>query len=271
VLRQAGAENFPVALRWLPGPLRRDLLALYGFARLTDELGDEAQGDRLALLDALEADLDAAFSGRARHPLLRRLTPTLRAHDLPRGPFLRLIEANRVDQRVSRYERFDDLLGYCRLSANPVGELVLQLFRAATAENVVLSDEVCSALQVVEHLQDVAEDAARGRVYLPTEDLRAFGCREEELTRVPASPALRRLLAFEAERARGMLLRGEVLVARLPHLARLAVAAYAGGGHAALDALARGSYEVTGRRLKAGRLRRAAATLGVLRRAGASP
>ncbi len=185
-----------MALRWLPAQLRRDLLALYGFARLADDLGDEVEGDRLAYLDALEQDLDRAFAGTAQHPLLRRLTPTLRAHSLPREPFQKLIEANRRDQQVQRYESFDALLGYCALSANPVGHLVLHVAGAVTAENFELSDAICSALQIVEHLQDVAEDRARGRVYLPAVDLTRFGCSEEDLHRAPAPPELRRLLAF---------------------------------------------------------------------------
>jgi squalene synthase HpnC len=245
VRAQARLENFPVALRWLPAQLRRDLLALYGFARLADDLGDEVEGDRLACLDALEQDLERAFAGTARHPLLRRLTPTLHAHSLPREPFQRLIEANRRDQRVHRYETFDALLGYCALSANPVGHLVLHVAGAATPENLELSDAVCTALQIVEHLQDVAEDRARGRVYLPAVDLARFGCSEEDLCLAPAPPELRRLVAFEAERARTLLRRAEPLVARLRWPARLAVAAFAGGGQAALGALARGGFDVT--------------------------
>jgi squalene synthase HpnC len=244
VLAQAARENFPVALRWLPARWRSDLLALYGFARLADDLGDEVAGDRLARLDALEEDLERAFRGEAREPLLRRLEPTLRAHSLPREPFLRLIEANRVDQRVHRYASFEELRGYCALSADPVGHLVLHVFGAASPGNLALSDAICTALQLVEHLQDVAEDRERGRVYLPAEDLARFGCPEAELGRTPASPALRRVVAFEARRARALLREGEPLLARLRPAARLAVAGFAAGGHAALDALERGGFDV---------------------------
>jgi len=263
-----------VALRWLPAGLRRDLLALYGFARLADDLGDEVEGDRLACLDELERDLERAFAGTARHPLLRQLTPTLRRHGLPREPFQRLIEANRRDQRVQRYESFEGLLGYCALSANPVGQLVLHVAGAATAENLELSDAICTALQIVEHLQDVAEDHARGRVYLPAVDLARFGCSEADLGRVPAPPALRRLLAFEAERARELLRRGEPLVAGLRGPARLAVAAFAGGGWAVLDALRRGGFDVTSSLLAPRRrdtLRHSLAILWRTRRSGGRP
>jgi squalene synthase HpnC len=233
-----------VALRWLAPELRRDLLAVYGFARLADDLGDEAPGDRLARIAELEAELDRAFEGRATHPLLRELTPALRRRGLPREPFARLIEANRRDQRETRMASFEALLDYCRLSANPVGELVLGIFGAARPENLPLSDAICSALQVVEHLQDVAEDAARGRIYLPADELAGAGCREVELRRAPASPALRCVVARQAERARALLAQGEPLVANLRGGARLAVEAFAAGGHAALDAIERADFDV---------------------------
>ena len=245
ILGQASAENFPVALRFLPGRLRRDLHSIYGFARLADEIGDEYAGHRLAALDALETELDLAYEGRARHPLLIALQATLRECSLPRGPFLRLIEANRFDQRAPRLEHFSELRSYCGLSADPVGELVLHVFGQATPDNVRLSDAICTALQIVEHLQDVAEDFGAGRIYLPAEDLERFGCVDADLARAPASPALRRVVAFEAARARALLHDGEPLIARLRAPARIAVAAFAAGGLATLDALAAAEYDVT--------------------------
>jgi len=233
-----------VALRLLPADLRRDLLALYGFARLTDTLGDEAPGNRAALLDALEAELDRAFEGQASQPLLVNLTPTLSARRLPREPFVRLIDANRRDQRRTRTASFEELLDYCALSANPVGELVLHVFGAATPENVALSDSICSALQVVEHLQDVREDLENGRVYLPADDMARFGCDLETLRVAPAPNPLRDLVAFQAKRAHTLLASGEPLLGRLRGPARLAVAGFAAGGHAALDALARAGHDV---------------------------
>lgn len=142
-------------------------------------------------------------------------------------------------------ETFDELLDYCALSANPVGELVLRIFGAATPGNVARSDEICSALQIVEHLQDVAEDRASGRVYLPAVDMERFSCTPADLAAVPASAPLRRLVAFEAARARSMLSDGEPLLSALAGSARLAVAGFAAGGHAALDAVERAGCEVT--------------------------
>jgi squalene synthase HpnC len=245
VLARHGGENFPVALWFLPREVRGHLWALYGFARLTDDVGDEGSADPTALLDEIDRELDRIFAGRSpHHPLLRRLAGTVRAAALPESPLRRLVEANRRDQTVRRYARFDELLGYCALSADPVGRLVLHVFAAATPERLPLSDALCTALQLVEHWQDVAEDLARGRVYLPAEDLRRFGCDETDLGAHRASPALRRLVAFECERVRALLARGEPLVATLSGRARLAVAGFAAGGHAALDAIERQGWDV---------------------------
>ena len=148
-MARAATENFPVASRLLPSRARRHLLAIYGFARLVDQLGDDVEGDRLAALQWLSEELGRAFSGTATHPLLVALEPTIEACALTPEPFERLIEANRMDQRVSSYDTWDDLVGYCHLSADPVGELVLNVFGAATPERIELSNAVCTALQVV--------------------------------------------------------------------------------------------------------------------------
>lgn len=247
VMARAGSENFPVASLVLGRERRAHLLALYGFARLVDQVGDDVSGDRVALLDALSVQTAAIWSdpGSApSHPVLRALAPTVAACRLPAEPFERLIEANRVDQRVTRYETFAQLLGYCQLSAAPVGELVLGVFGAATPERIALSDRVCAGLQVVEHLQDVAEDFARGRVYLPAEDLRRFGCDERELAATAASPALRRVVACEAARCRELLGTGVALARTLPPRPRLAVSAFVAGGRATVAALDRAGHDV---------------------------
>jgi squalene synthase HpnC len=271
VMARAAGENFPVASLLLPRHARAHLLAIYGFARLTDELGDAAPGDRLTALDELEADLDRAFEGRAEHPLLVRLQRTVRECDLPRDPFARLIEANRVDQRVSRYETWEQLRAYCALSADPVGELVLRVLGAATPARIALSDSICTALQLTEHCQDVAEDHAAGRVYLPAEDLARFGCTPEELPDALAGEAaplaqLRAVLAFEVARARGLLAAGRPLLGELHGRARIAVAAFIAGGEAALDAIERAGYDVRGGPPRATRARRALALAEVLLR-----
>jgi squalene synthase HpnC len=277
VMARAGSENFPVASRVLPARSRTHLLALYGFARLVDELGDggaDSPAQRLAALGWLEDELERAYAGRARHPLLVGLQATLRARALPREPFLRLIEANRVDQRVARYETWEQLLGYCELSANPVGELVLGVFGKATPERVALSNRICTALQLAEHWQDVAEDFARGRIYLPREDRERFGCDEGQLTsdggdvcvghRAGADWRLRGLLAFEVARTRALLAQGLPLLATLRSRERLAVAAFAGGARAALDAIEHSGYDVLAGAPRASHARRLAATAALL-------
>jgi len=199
---KASAENFTVASLLLPPSQRRALLGIYGFARLVDDAGDEAPGDRKALLDWIEDDVGRMFASRPIHPLLRRLAPSAREFGFPKRPFLRLIAANRQDQEISRYQTYDQLAAYCDLSANPIGELVLHVFRAATRERVHRSDAVCTGLQLAEHWQDVGEDFRRGRVYLPLEDMERFGVGDDDLAGTQPSDSLQQLLAFEVERAR---------------------------------------------------------------------
>jgi squalene synthase HpnC len=244
VLARAGQENFPVALWFLPAKVRHRLMAVYGFARLVDDVGDEGGGDVAAQLDWLEEDLARAATGSAVHPLLQRLTPLLVDFGLPLDPFRRLIEANRRDQQVGRYPTFEDLRAYCALSATPVGELVLGIFEVSTAERRAWSDDVCTALQLVEHLQDLGEDARRGRVYLPAEDMARFGCPESDLLAPTASRELREVVAFETDRSRHLLRQATPLARSLPILPRLAIAGFAAGGLATVDALVKADYEV---------------------------
>ena len=250
---QAGAENFPVALRLLPARYRAHLAAVYGFARATDDMGDEAPPQqRLALLDELAADVGRLYRSlsdergceRPRLSVIRALAPAVVACRIPAQPFLDLIEANRQDQVVSRYQTFEDLVGYCKLSANPVGRLVLHVFGAATPDREALSDQVCTALQLAEHWQDVAEDLRAGRIYLPGEDLATFGCGEADLAAPAAGPKVVALMKFETRRAREMLDAGAPIVGTLSGAARVAVAGYVAGGRAALTAIAGARYDV---------------------------
>nr|WP_310719888.1 squalene synthase HpnC [Streptomyces lydicus] len=264
MLDQAAHENFPVAPFFLPRAWRADLMAVYGFARLVDDIGDgdlapgggdavllgldRAQyDDRPALLDALEADLRRVFSDRApgpKHPLMRRLGPTVRRCELTPEPFLGLIEANRQDQRISRYATYDDLAAYCELSANPVGRLVLGITGTSSPERIRRSDAVCTALQIVEHIQDVAEDLGRDRVYLPAEDLKRFGVTEADLAAPSGGASVRALIAFEAERARELLSEGTPLVGSVHGRLKLLLAGFVAGGRAALQAVAAAEHDV---------------------------
>ncbi|MFD7444934.1 squalene synthase HpnC [Streptomyces sp. NPDC059909] len=297
-LDKAAGENFPVAPFFLPRAWRDDLMAVYGYARLVDDIGDgdlapggadarhlgldPAQADdRLVMLDAFEADLRRVFAaassgdgsgdaghGTPRHPLLRALVPTVRRCGLTAEPFLGLIEANRHDQLVGRYETYEDLVAYCELSANPVGRLVLGLTGTTTSERVRLSDAICTALQIVEHLQDIPEDLARDRIYVPAEDMERFGVTEDDLAAPTGGASVRALVAYEAERARRLLDEGTPLVGSVHGRLRLLLAGFVGGGRAALDAIAAAGHDVLPGPPKPTRSRLIREVGAVLRRAG---
>jgi squalene synthase HpnC len=256
VARRARTENFPVASLLFPRRLRPHLRAIYGFARLVDILGDEVEGDRLAELDELEREVDACYSGEPTWPVMRVLQPTIQEFSLQRGPFLRLIEANRMDQRISEYESWDDLREYCRHSADPVGRLVLGLLRLdREPELVAASDDVCTGLQLVNFLQDVPRDLELGRIYLPAEDRRRFGV--TVLDRPNAE--LVRTLEFEAGRARELLAGGRLLQSRIGGRVGRAVGLFARGGLAALEALERAEWDIFTQRPRPSRTRLALA------------
>jgi squalene synthase HpnC len=265
VMAQASDENFAVASVLLGRAERRQLLAIYGVARLIDDIGDEAPGNRQRPLDWVDAELDRVLAAEEpEHPAMQALAREVRESGLPVSPFRRLVDANRRDQVVTRYDTFEELLGYCELSAAPVGELVLHVFGAATPDRIALSGRVCAGLQVTEHIQDVLEDYTRGRVYIPRDDLGRFGCQEGDLARVPAEPKARAVIAFEVERARALLREGAPLARRLPARPRAAVAGFIAGGRAALDAIQRSGYDVWGAKPSRTRRRFARAFAGAL-------
>ncbi|CCG01193.1 squalene synthase HpnC [Blastococcus saxobsidens] len=246
-------ENFPVAPPFLHASRRRSLQALYRFARFVDDVGDEPLDEsdraggrdgarRTELLQGIRDDLRRLPVGEARLCPVADLAATGRAW--PVAPLDALVRANLQDQVVDRYATFDELLAYCRLSAVPVGELVLHVFNAGTPERLALASDVCTALQIVEHCQDVAEDLRRGRIYLPLEDLARFGVTEDDLAAGRAGPQVRRLLACEVDRAEELLDAGAPLVATLPGEARLLTAGFVAGGRAAIRAIRAAGHDV---------------------------
>jgi squalene synthase HpnC len=252
VAARARTENFPVASLLFPRALRPHLRAVYGFARLVDILGDEAAGNRLALLGELEREVEACYGGSPTWPVMQELQPTIEEFDLPREPFLRLIEANRMDQRISEYATWDDVKHYCVHSADPVGRLVLGLLRRANdPELVAASDDVCTGLQLVNFLQDVPRDLALGRVYMPADDRRRF---DVAVLDAPNEP-LTRLLRFEADRARGLLGAGRILQEGIGGRVGRAVGLFARGGLAALEALEDANWDIFTQRPRPSRLR----------------
>jgi squalene synthase HpnC len=240
-------ENFPVALRVLPAVLRAQLEATYRFARHVDDLGDEAPGDRVAQLQAVAEDVRTLYAGGSpRDAAVAGMRVVTESTAVSQECLLRLVEANLRDQETVHYQTFEELLDYCRLSANPVGEIVLHVFGCATPERVALSDRVCTALQLLEHWKDVGEDYRAGRVYLPKVDLQRFRVGESDLGAPSAGPALRALVAFETERAAAWLGAGAPLVSTLHGWARLAVSGYVAGGRAAAARLRRAGYDPLG-------------------------
>ena len=262
VMAKAGAENFPVATRLVPRRIRKQLLAIYGYARFVDDVGDVVPGDRFAQLDWVEAELDRALAGSATHPVFVAVGRVARESNVDRDPFVDLIEANRQDQVVTRYRTYKLLEAYCALSANPVGRLILAIFGRRDAASGEFSDRVCTALQLVEHFQDVAEDFAAGRIYLPEEDLTRFGVDEGTIAAGAPTASFRRLMAFESARARRLLGSGRPLVASLTGWGRITVAGFVGGGLAQLDAIERRGFDVLSAPVKASKAHVASRSLG---------
>ncbi|GAC1649218.1 MAG: squalene synthase HpnC [Acidobacteriaceae bacterium] len=228
-------ENFHVASWFLPKRLRAHFYSVYAYCRISDDLGDEVGDPRLSLelLDEWNSELDACYTGQPQHPVFVALAQTIRACDIPKQPFADLLTAFRQDQVTFRYESFDDLLGYCENSANPVGRLVLYICGYRDAERQQLSDYTCTALQLANFWQDVAVDLKKGRIYLPTQSLRQFGVSESDLSQPNASDAVKQLIKFEVDRARAWFRRGLPLIKMVDK--ELAVD---------LDLFSRGSMEI---------------------------
>lgn len=250
-------ENFTVASWLLPRALRPHLYAVYTYCRSVDDLGDEAEGDRLALLDDWEGDLRRCYDGSPRHPAFVVLRETVRRFDIPQEPFLRLIEANRMDQRVNRYRTYGELLGYCQNSANPTGHIVLYLFGYRDEERQRLSDATCSALQLTNFWQDVQRDLDKGRIYIPLEDMERFGYGEADLLEDRFDGRFRDLMAFQVERTRELFRQGLELIPKVRGRARLDLRLFSLGGLAVLDAIEAIDYDVLHERAKLSRARKA--------------
>ncbi len=239
-------ENFSVATWFLPKRLRPRFYSVYGYCRISDDLGDEV-GDpqqSLALLDEWERELEACYSGEPRHPVFVALRETVQECGIPQHEFADLLKAFRQDQTVQRYETFDGVLGYCRYSANPVGHLVLYVCGYGDAERQRLSDYTCTALQLANFWQDIKVDWGKGRIYIPLEDLRRFGVDKQVIAAGGATPDFLRLMKFEVERAREWFERGLPLVKAVDRDLAIDIELFTRGGQEILNAIERQGFDV---------------------------
>lgn len=258
-IARAHDENFPVAFALLDRRRRDDLRTVYAVCRTIDDLGDTATGDRTAALDAFAADLAHCWDGTPDDPLLRALAAVVHRRGLAHELFARLVEANRMDQRRSRYGTYAEVLEYCRYSATPVGAMVLGVLGCDDPERRALSDHTCIGLQLVNFWQDIKRDLAdNDRIYLPLEDMGRFGVTESDLSAPTADRRVRELVRLEVARARAELLAGAPLAGKVAWRARLDLRMFTAGGLALCDAIARQDYDTLARRPAPGRRGRAA-------------
>jgi squalene synthase HpnC len=249
-LTRAHYENFSVVTWLTPREYRPAFRSIYAFCRWSDDLGDEV-GDpqrSLELLSWWRDQLRAMYRGEARHPVMIALSETVVRHSIPIEPFELLISAFEQDQTVVEYQTFEQLLEYCKRSANPVGHLVLHVGGVFTPENARLADATCTALQLANFWQDVARDLAMGRIYLPREDRTRLGCLDSELRAGVFTPAVARLMEFQVGRARGLFAAGRALIDRMPRALAIDVDLFSRGGMAILDAIEARGFDVLSRR-----------------------
>jgi squalene synthase HpnC len=249
-LARSHYENFSVATWFLPKRLRQHFYNVYAYCRISDDLGDET-GDReasLQLLDEWESELNACYEGEPKHPVFVALAGTVREFDIPKQTFADLLTAFRQDQKITRYETFGDLLGYCRYSANPVGHLVLYLCGYRDSERQQLSDYTCTALQLANFWQDVSADFEKGRIYLPLEDLREYHVSEADLAARNNTAAFREMMRFELQRVREWFDLGLPLASKVGRDLAIDIELFSRGGQEILNAIERQGYAVLGAR-----------------------
>jgi squalene synthase HpnC len=259
-LARSHYENFSVATWFLPRRLRQHFFNVYAYCRISDDLGDEVGNSQasLRLFDQWESELDACYAGSPRHPVLVALAETVRACEIPKHEFSDLLKAFRQDQTVTRYATFQDLLGYCRYSANPVGHLVLHLCGHHDEERQRLSDFTCTALQLANFWQDVSVDYGKGRIYLPLEDLRRFGVSEDDISAQRNTTPFREMMEFEVARAREWFEQGLPLVEKVDRALAIDIELFSRGGLEILNAIEQQGYAVLGCRPAISRCRKLA-------------
>ncbi|MDP8980179.1 MAG: squalene synthase HpnC [Acidobacteriota bacterium] len=259
-------ENFHVVTFLLPKALHQDFYNVYAFCRWADDLGDEmgSREDSLRLLAWWREELHAMAAGAVRHPVYVALEGTVKKHALPLSMFSDLIDAFVQDQTVTRYQTWEEIFGYCRCSANPVGRLVLRLCGYADAERDRMSDATCTALQLANFWQDVTVDLEKDRVYLPLDLFEKHGYTVEELQARRFTPAFRAVMREAVEVARTLFLEGQPLARTVDRRLRFDLELFSRGGLRVLDKIARQDYNVLSRRPHISKIERVGLLLGVL-------
>jgi squalene synthase HpnC len=249
-------ENFSVGTRLIPRELRKHFYSVYAFCRGVDDLGDEASGDRLALLNEWERQLSLCYGGTPEHPFFVALQQTIRQFDIPQEPFKKLIEANRRDQRVLKHPDYPELLDYCDHSANPVGHLVLYIFGHREPALHSLANNTCTALQLANFWQDVLRDFEMGRTYLPADEMERFGVTDEMIKERRATPQFRQLMRFQVDRARELFIKGYELLPMVDRSARVDIVLFTAGGLTVLRGIEKLDYDVLAKRPKVSKITR---------------
>ena len=253
-LARSHYENFPVGSVLVPDRLRKHFYSIYSFARIADDFADEAydedhsEQERLGLIEEWRAMLREAFDGRATHPVFIALADTITQFELPIELFEDLLTAFAQDVIVRSYQSFDQLLDYCRRSANPIGRLILLLFGHQDQQLHAWSDDICTALQLANHWQDVSVDLEKQRIYLPAEDLTRFEVSEDELRSLSAGEGFQRLMKFEVDRTRDLFAHGKPLCTRIGGRLGLELRAVWLGGTLILDRIEQNGYDIFTRR-----------------------
>lgn len=249
-LAESHYENFHVATWFLPRALRPHFHAIYAYCRVSDDMGDEVfdPDQSLALLDLWGSELDACYEGRTRHPVFVALAETIHECSIPKEPFANLLVAFRQDQTVNRFATMEDVLAYCRYSANPVGQLVLYVCGEHGDENVRLSDATCTALQLANFWQDVSRDYAKGRIYIPQNDMESFGVEEEYFADNVVTPGFRALMRCEVEYTHNLFEEGLPLIGRVNRHLAVELDLFSRGGLEILHAIERQEYDVLSKR-----------------------
>lgn len=266
-LAKSHYENFTVGSLFVPKSVRQHLYNIYAYCRISDDLGDElgSPEESLRQLSIWEEELDACYEGHVSHPVFIALQKTIEKFNIPKEPFWRLIQAFKADQTKTRYTTHEEVLSYCVNSANPVGHLVLYVFGYSDRNRQLLSDYICTALQLANFWQDVARDFKIGRIYIPLEDMSRFGVTETHLVRNQATPEFKNLLKFEVDRTRALFEKGKPLLNEVNGLFRIDLNAFIEGGVAVLDGIEKIDYDVLSKRPQVSRFKKLGILLGALR------